>query len=291
MTHNLTETQQNLARWLVAERQAGRIDEFFSVATDAIGRAMIRDNTRFPYTEEGARILLLDCPSFTNPSLDALAAEGMLLAEGKIPALRRFTFRRRIYDAVRHDFRDQPALPQAHSAAASPHAPHELALSLERLRRSHPDPAKLGCYIAPATHDGMGDTIFLALKKTAARHELAILSPEETQFHADPWANIRTILHGCSFGIVAYEYAGGEEPGANAGIAIGYLLALHKPVLLLRGCKVSPQQTDLLRESGEDFDEEDPEHSIPGIVERWLMENGVILYTPEPAPNPNGSTH
>ncbi len=62
MTYNLTEMQKNLARWLVAERQAGRLEEFFSVTTDPFGRAAIRDNVRFPFTEEEARVLGRDCP-------------------------------------------------------------------------------------------------------------------------------------------------------------------------------------------------------------------------------------
>jgi hypothetical protein len=274
MTHNLTENQQALAKWLVAERQAGRIDEFFSVTTDAYGRAMLRDSSRFPFNEEGARTLLLDCPSFTEASLDALVAEGMLLSERRAKAVRRFTFRRRILDAVRNDFRELPALPQI--IAGTQHSPPEITLSLERLRRKHPDPARLGFLMAPPTQDRMSEAIVRTIIKTAARHEISILSPEG-QFHADLWTNVRTLLHGCSFGIAIYEYAGGEEPRVNAGIEIGYLLALNKPVLLLQGRNVAEQPEDLMARFCVDFDEHDPAQTIPEQFERWLMNNGVIV--------------
>ncbi len=307
MTHNLTENQQALARWLVAERDAGRMTESFLVTTDRQGNAMLRESIRFPFTDEGARVLRLDCPSFTNAALDALVAEGMLMVEGSIETVRRFTFRRRLLDAVRNNFRTRAAMvpaPLAKVAAAtalpapvqsaeppvfSPAAaaplvtapgavapvPRELAHSLERLRRRHPDTARLGCLLAPASNSSVCESIVRTIRKTAALHGLTLLGAHEQPFHADPWENVRTLLHGCSFAIAVYEHGGGEEPGVNMGAAVGYMLAMDRPLLLLRGLKAAPQPGEFLPGLCEVFDEDLPARSIPEVLERWLKDSGV----------------
>jgi len=280
VTYNLTDTQQELARWLVAERKAGRLDEFFSVSTDALGRAIIRDSTRFPFTEEGARILLLDCPSFTHAALDALAADGMLLAEGSVKKVRRFTFRRRLFDAVRNDFRDATApAPHIHMPSGIPamHLPQDLALPLERLRKKFPDASKLGFLVPPACGATTGKVIFHAIRSAAARHGLILVSAEEHPFHANPWTNLRTLMHACAFGIVVHEYSGGTQAGADLGLQIGYLLALNKPALVLRGSKAVAQTGDIMQSVCEEFDEDDAARTVTAQVETWLRESGIIV--------------
>ena len=101
--------------------------------------------------------------------------------------------------------------------------------------------------------------------------------PIENDFHADLWGNVRTLLHGCGFGVAVYERIETEEPNANVGLEVGYLLAMNKPVLLFKDKTVSTLQSDLASKLYKPFDPHDPEGTVPGQLIRWLEDNGIVV--------------
>ena len=88
---------------------------------------------------------------------------------------------------------------------------------------------------------------------------------------------MRTLLHGCGFGIAVYERIEREEPNANVGLEVGYLMAMNKPVLLLKDKTVTSLQSDLAGKLYTPFDPHDPEGSIPEQLTKWLKDNGIII--------------
>jgi hypothetical protein len=119
--------------------------------------------------------------------------------------------------------------------------------------------------------------IVKVIKKVAEKHGLVIVRADDNYFHADLWGNVRTLLHGCSFGIAVYERINSEEPNANVGLEVGYLMAMNKPVLLLKDNTVRSLQSDLAGKLYKTFDPHDPEGTLPEQMTGWLSDNGLIV--------------
>jgi hypothetical protein len=182
----------------------------------------------------------------------------------------------------------EPAQPQAKfprgifggepeaAVTSSPH-PSEIALSLERLRKKYPDASKLGFLVMRYAEGKPFQQIVKSIKTTAEKHGLAIIRADENDFHAHLWENVRTLLHGCSFGIAVYERIEREEPNANVGLEVGYLMAMNKPVLLLKDKTVPELQSDLAGKLYKNFDPYDTENTIPEQLTRWLEDSGIIV--------------
>lgn len=280
MTYNLTEKQKELARWLVEKIRADQFGETFYViwrSPDEVCEPMVVDE----FGKWTAHQL-------GKPGFEALAAEGLVrVVENEVapfpkgfdevPTLDadRITITGRLFRAVEENF--------AESTESSPlstlaHAtPPELNLSLDRLRKKYPDPAKLGFLVMRFTPGKPFSAIVKAIKDTAMKHGIFIIRADEEQFHSELWSHVRTFLHGCSFGVAVFERIEQEEPNANVGLEIGYLLAMNKPVLLLKERTVKTLQADLMGRLYKEFDEHDPAGTIPDQLERWLTDNGVIV--------------
>ncbi len=117
------------------------------------------------------------------------------------------------------------------------------------------------------------------IKKTAASYDIEIVRADENEFHADLWGNVRTHLHGCGFGIAVYERIETNEPNANVGLEVGYLMAMNKPVLLLKDKTLQPLQADLAGKLYKTFDPHAPEETVPKQLIKWLEDNGIIVPT------------
>jgi len=91
------------------------------------------------------------------------------------------------------------------------------------------------------------------------------------------WGNVRTLLHGCGFGIAVYERIQTNEPNANVGLEVGYLMAMNKPVLILKDKTVPVIQSDLAGKLYKPFDPHDPEGTLPNQLTKWLEDNGIIV--------------
>jgi hypothetical protein len=115
------------------------------------------------------------------------------------------------------------------------------------------------------------------IKQTGEKHGITLVRADENEFHSDLWGNVRTHLHGCGFGVAVYERIESDEPNANVGLEVGYLMAMNKPVLLLKDKTVEALQADLAGKLYKPFDPHDPEGSIPEQMAKWLEDNGIIV--------------
>jgi hypothetical protein len=159
---------------------------------------------------------------------------------------------------------------------AQPHPP-EISISLDRLRELYPDYTKCGFLIMRFTATQPYQRILNAITDTARSHGLHILRADEHDFHSDLLSNVRTYLHGCSFGIAVYERIESEEHNANVALEVGYLMALNKPVLLLKDRTVRRLQTDLVGRLCRTFDPFNPEGTIPPQLTKWFEEYGIAV--------------
>ncbi len=150
-------------------------------------------------------------------------------------------------------------------------------MSLERLYNKYPDPKKLGFLVMRFAAAKPYGRIVRVIKATAEEHGLVVIRADENDFHADLWGNVRTLLHGCGFGIAVYERIESDKPNANVGLEVGYLMAMNKPVLLLKDQNVIALPSDLAGKLYKPFDPYEPETRIPNQLTKWLEDNGIIL--------------
>jgi hypothetical protein len=277
MKYNLTKQQKALARLIVKNVREGCIEETF----EAFG------HTRGFITVEEYRLKAKDSSSkeVVQPAmlpgsiggLDALATSELVTVHviGTHFEGRTCTLLERIYQAVDSDFLDVEA-PAPISTLAQPHPP-EIAMPLDRLRTKYPDPKKLGFLVMRFTAAKPFARIVEIIKETAEKHGLAVVRADEQEFHSDLWGNVRTYLHGCGFGVAVYERIETDEPNANVGLEVGYLLAMNKPVLLLKDKTLEAIQSDLAGKLYKNFDPHDPEGTVPQLLNKWLEDNGIIV--------------
>ena len=164
----------------------------------------------------------------------------------------------------------------AYQRLAQPHPP-EIGISLDRLRQLYPDYTKCGLLIMRFSAAKPYPQILNAIDGTARSHGLHILRADMHDFHGDLMSNVRTYLHGCSFGIAVYDRIESEEHNANVGLEVGYLMALNKPVLLLKDRTLPQLQTDLAGRLYRTFDPHDPEGTIPAQLTKWFEDYGIIV--------------
>ena len=163
------------------------------------------------------------------------------------------------------------------NVASSPPHPPEIVASLRRLHSKYPDTQKLGFLIMRFAPAKPFQRIVKVIKATTEAHGLGLLRADEYGFHADLWGNVQTLLHGCAFGIAVYERINTNEPNANVGLEVGYLMAMNKPVLLLKDNTVPALHSDLTGKLYKTFDPHDPEHTIPDQLTKWLCDNGIVV--------------
>lgn len=264
MSYNLTEKQKELCRWIVKAIRDGEIGETFH-AYGGQGRIRILKS-------KGR--LLENQPDGSYSMVRCLAEENFLSLLGDIKQFG-CTVKGKIYDAVDSNFAEEESSPPV-SALAQPHPP-EIAMSLDRLRAKYPDPKKVGFLVMRFTAAKPFAKIVEIIKKTGEEHGLKIIRADENEFHADLWGNVRTHLHGCGFGIAIYERIETNEPNANVGLEVGYLMAMNKPVLLLKDKTVETLQADLAGKLYKQFDPHDPEGTIPAQLTKWLEDYGIIV--------------
>lgn len=158
--------------------------------------------------------------------------------------------------------------------------PPEISISLDRLRGRYPDYKTCGFLIMRFGATQPYSRIVKVIQETALAHGVTILRADTHTFHTDLLSNIRTYLHGCSFGIAVYDRIDTDVPNANVGLEVGYLMAMNKPVLLLKDRTLPALQTDLAGRLYQPFDPHDPEGTIPSQLTHWLEDNGIIVRSP-----------
>ena len=164
----------------------------------------------------------------------------------------------------------------AYQRLSEPPSP-EIAVSLDRLRERYPNYRRCGFLIMRFAATKPHAQIVAAINETARRHDLSILRADGHEFHADLLSNIKTYLHGCSFGVAIYDRIRTDEPNANVGFEVGYMIAMNKPVLLLKDETLPQLPADLTGRLYKGFDPHDPERTIPPQLEKWLEDYGIVI--------------
>lgn len=172
---------------------------------------------------------------------------------------------------------NQDPVPQSVPTFSADAPPIEIAHSLLRFRSDFPDPGKVGFLVMRFEDTPAHLSIQRAISETLAPHGVTAVRADGKRYHDDVLYNVLTYLHGCSFGIAIFERITRDDFNPNVSLEVGYLMAMRKPILLLKDQNLQALQTDLVGRIYDPFDFQNPIGSIPSLLERWLRDKGIIV--------------
>jgi nucleoside 2-deoxyribosyltransferase len=153
----------------------------------------------------------------------------------------------------------------------------QLAPFIDRFQVDYPEPSKCAFLMMKYQNTKLHRAIIECIKNTCAQHGIAVLRADDDKRYADELLpNVRTYMHGCGFVIALFERIKENDLNPNVSFEVGYMLAMGKPVCLLKDSTLPSLQTDLLGSLYDPFDTQNPETDIPPVLTKWLREKSLI---------------
>jgi len=148
----------------------------------------------------------------------------------------------------------------------------ELSLSLKRFRKDYPSSEKCGFLMMKFEDSKIQKEIISILKSHLVKKGINLLRADDKWYADSLFENIKTYMQGCSFGIALFDRINTEDFNPNVSLEIGYMMALNKPVLLLKDKTLKSLPTDLVGKLYHQFDFQYPEKTIPLVLDKWITD-------------------
>jgi len=160
--------------------------------------------------------------------------------------------------------------------------PVEISESLAAFGKAFPNPMEAAFLMMKFGKTKAHDQFVAAIRKAFAIHGITVLRADDREFHHDLFLNIQTLMHGCGMGVAVFERIQDEEFNPNASLEVGYMMALGKPLCLLKDQNLKTLPTDLIGRLYKPFDVQNPEETIPSHIDRWICDKGLSLRSNSP---------
>ena len=98
------------------------------------------------------------------------------------------------------------------------------------------------------------------------------LAKDRCYIPTDLWGNLCVYIIGCDFGVAVFEEIDTRDFNPNISIETGFMLALAKPVLLLKDQRMPHMPTDVVGHLYKDFDTYNIGATIPAQLQAWLAD-------------------
>jgi transcription initiation factor IIE alpha subunit len=196
--------------------------------------------------------------------LDLLAEEDMLVASKTLDGTRQV----RLKPRGRLILETKPVITEPRNSSF----PIEIQESLLRFRVDHPDEAKVAFIMMRFGETGLHEKVLKGIKSALEPHAITGLRADDKQYHDDLFDNILTYIYGCGLGIAVLERIETDDFNPNVSLEIGYMMAIRKPVCLLKDKTLRSLQSDLVGRLYKPFDPQDPIRSIPPVLHKWLAD-------------------
>lgn len=153
---------------------------------------------------------------------------------------------------------------------------NEISYYMEKFSKDNADNRCCAFLMMKYEDTELHQRISRTIKETCKTHNIRVLRADDKEYAEDLLTNIRVYMHGCNFGIAVYERLVEDEFNPNVSLEVGYMMALKKPVCLLKDNTLKHLLVDLIGRLYREFDTQDPENSIPLELNRWLVDKGLI---------------
>jgi len=114
------------------------------------------------------------------------------------------------------------------------------------------------------------------IKEGLKKYGIAGIRADEKQYHDDLFPNVLTYMHGYGFGIADFERIEEECFNPNISLEVGYMMALGKPVCILKDKTLKTLHSDLVGKLYREFDPFEARSTILRQIALWLHDKGFI---------------
>ena len=154
--------------------------------------------------------------------------------------------------------------------------PIEITKSLERFIQDHPEPRTCAFLMMQFGRTDAHESIVGCLRNTVSTYNIKLLRSDDKAYHDDLYWNIMTYIYGCSFGLALFERIESEVFNPNVAFETGYMIALNKPVCLLKDSTIPSLYANMIGRLFLPFDIQNPDKSISSVLIKWLFDKDLI---------------
>ena len=72
------------------------------------------------------------------------------------------------------------------------------------------------------------------MRTALGRHGIVGLRADDKEYNPSLFDNVQTYLHGCGLGVAIFERIEEDAFNPNVALEVGYMMAMDKPVCLLK---------------------------------------------------------
>lgn len=154
--------------------------------------------------------------------------------------------------------------------------PAEILTSVQEFQRDHPDPLRTAFLIMQFGSTPAHEAITDAARRVFSLQGITVLRADDCVYHDDLYLNILTYVHGCGFGIAIFERIESDSFNPNVSFEVGYMMALGKPVCILKDRTIRTMPSDLMGKLYINFDPQLPLDTLKPEIPRWLQSKKLI---------------
>lgn len=154
--------------------------------------------------------------------------------------------------------------------------PADIKESSERFYKDYPDGTRTAFLIMQFTETDVHDKIISTIKNLLLEYNITVLRADDKEYSDDLFANIKTYMHCCEFGISIFERVTEDEFNPNVSLEVGYMMGLNKPVCLLKDKTLKSLQTDLAGKLYKPINLFKIEDTIKKHLNKWLNDKELI---------------
>ena len=208
-----------------------------------------------------------------------LAQDGALFIEGDAGTGHHWG---RTFDNVKFSFNRRfddiqlITLPPDNDLYLSLKPPVEIQESLERFKSEYPETNRAAFIMMQFGVTRAHLAIVDAIQKSLSSFGIVGVRADGKDYHDDLFYNVLTYIYGCGFGVAVFERIEAEVFNPNVSLEVGYMLALRKPVCLLKDRTLRGLHTDVVGRLYKSFDPQDPLGTIPDEISHWLADRKIV---------------
>lgn len=151
----------------------------------------------------------------------------------------------------------------------------EINHPLQNFRKDYGSSEKCGFLMMKFEDSKIQIEIMEIIKNHFKGKGIKILRADDKWYADDLLTNIKTYMHGCSFGVALFDRINTNYFNPNVSLEIGYMMAMNKPILFLKDSTLNSLHTDLIGKLYHEYDFQSPEKTLPLVIDKWVIDKEI----------------
>lgn len=166
-------------------------------------------------------------------------------------------------------------LSEAENIQVSRQIPTYLVESVNKIKSDYPG-KKIAFLIMRFGQGGEYDRIVSTIKTELAKKNIAVLRADDKEYHENLLYNILSYIYASDFGIAVFERIRDEIVNPNITFEVGYMMAINKPVCLLKEKTMQRLHTDIIGMLYREFDLADLQSTLKSSLHKWISDKELL---------------